>query len=636
MAFCDKFPYTNFQELNLDELMKRTGDVERAAEAAEGSAEDAAASAAQAHTEALNSAASAGNSASSAAASESSAQASAQSAEDIAETWRQIWINTARIDNILTDGTPTEGNTELLDIRVGADGITYQTAGDAVRGQYLTVLNGMNGLANRNIADAAVTLKNKAFTDAGDLVDFSDTSVTDYLDLTDVISVTVSNQVTTSGGTVRMHPVGVWYDSSKTMISVLDPNSMGTRTVGVPTNAAYLRAVIPNRAADPHILYLNTIFVPGMYGLLNDSLSNVGRNVLSHNVSYTVDQAGITMQTSPAFPYVTIENKIALMDLVSANSNDIWPILAENSNAFIIWSMGGNIYYVKKDLSSLVGLTGIETIMPMWFFKTDEQTVKTSRGKTITTSWINSILTNEGVSDSFDHMQLGIAVKRTMAGTRIPYHFGTALDNLAIPNNIWSGKTLDVIGDSVTAQGLYTNELTAAYNINVNNYGVSGTTFTNTSPDYFAERVSTMSLTCDGILVQGGTNDWGRSVPLGTKADRGLNTFYGAVWYTLNELRNRFPGKPIFVSTILQRDWQQAGQSSGIDSNANGDSLEDFNEALKYMAARFSCPVIHAFSESGICVNNITDYTVDRLHPNAAGAKKYADCIVDRIKQFSS
>ena len=41
----------------------------------------------------------------------------------------------ARIDNIIANGTPTEGNTELIDIRTGADGALFSTAGSAVRGQ---------------------------------------------------------------------------------------------------------------------------------------------------------------------------------------------------------------------------------------------------------------------------------------------------------------------------------------------------------------------------------------------------------------------------------------------------------------------------------------------------------------------
>lgn len=45
-----------------------------------------------------------------------------------------------RVDTIIVNGTPTEGNTELIDIRSGYNGVPYATAGTAVRKQ-VKVLN---------------------------------------------------------------------------------------------------------------------------------------------------------------------------------------------------------------------------------------------------------------------------------------------------------------------------------------------------------------------------------------------------------------------------------------------------------------------------------------------------------------
>lgn len=136
MGFFDKFPYTNFQELNLDWIMQEVSKVRDNRDASDASA----AAAKQSENNAAASKQQAGDYASAAHTAELGAQHNADradaAADSIMQARQQIDTNTERIDNILVQGTPTEGNAELIDIRSGADGITYPTAGDAVRGQY--------------------------------------------------------------------------------------------------------------------------------------------------------------------------------------------------------------------------------------------------------------------------------------------------------------------------------------------------------------------------------------------------------------------------------------------------------------------------------------------------------------------
>ncbi|MBE6121146.1 MAG: hypothetical protein E7190_00350 [Erysipelotrichaceae bacterium] len=72
----------------------------------------------------------------------------------------QVNADHERIDNILVQGTPTEGNAELIDIRVGADGETYTTAGSAVRSQFeefrncaLKTVEGRNMVISNAVSD---------------------------------------------------------------------------------------------------------------------------------------------------------------------------------------------------------------------------------------------------------------------------------------------------------------------------------------------------------------------------------------------------------------------------------------------------------------------------------------------------
>lgn len=144
--------YSNFHDDNQDWIVSKIKSIEDA-EAHTGELADAAQNSADAAQ------LSADASQASADAAQLSADAAQQSAEDSAASAQDSYehaaetLNTAasiradmttlnnRMDNIIAGGTPTEGNTELIDIRVGANGFTYPTAGDAVRDQVTNIKN---------------------------------------------------------------------------------------------------------------------------------------------------------------------------------------------------------------------------------------------------------------------------------------------------------------------------------------------------------------------------------------------------------------------------------------------------------------------------------------------------------------
>lgn len=72
-----------------------------------------------------------------------------QAVDDVNKAKEDLKVLESRVSNIVAHNNDTEGNSELIDIRTGADGTVYESAGDAVRGEVSKLSNEIDDLQGR-------------------------------------------------------------------------------------------------------------------------------------------------------------------------------------------------------------------------------------------------------------------------------------------------------------------------------------------------------------------------------------------------------------------------------------------------------------------------------------------------------
>lgn len=161
----------------------------------------------------------------------------------------------------------------------------------------------------------------------------------------------------------------------------------------------------------------------------------------------------------------------------------------------------------------------------------------------------------------------------------------------------------------------------------------------------------TVPTDCDIIFVMGGTNDidaqsgdrsiisnspdtaWVESTEY-AGGDYNVRSLIGGILSTIMKLRARAPKAKIVMCSPIGGRGNSNTVSNQIEQYVGSNGLETFNiaEEVQNQSKYLSTDFIDVYRLSGITTMNRTIYISDRVHPNNKGMEKIAKCFIQEIE----
>lgn len=552
-----------------------------------------------------------------------------------------------RIDNLVANNNPTEGNSELVDIRVGADGKTYRSAGEAVREQVSSLKKDLEFSFNAekvesvNLYNASSATKNcylHPTTGAVTIKPSYDFVTSDYIKIqpsSPYTAVSIADKSNTTAITV------CFYADNKSFISNAELRPTGAVSVLSPSTAKYAR--ISSRTNVMTNIQLMLIFgtdVPSEYSPYT-----------SPKTSYSLKNKSVSEKNTTFISVTQSKNIIGSnfgKNFVRPDNGNLYPN-EQYTNTDYIPVVAGHVYVISQ--------YGIASKLGNYALYTDNKVYIQSSGKTndsnayITipdgASYIriargNYVDLNDGfqfeevssIEDSPTFYQKSGEMKQ----------FEQALLDRLID---YSSLKWDCLGDSFTdGSPRYHTYISARTGIKVKNDGLAGSAVAKytagQSTPTFLERLGNLDLTSDIISIFGGIND-ARAIlsnesRLGTINDKPnsieeANTFYGAYRYLIEYLKNNAPKAIMFAIVPPKLHSATGGDYENADRY-----IPQVRKAILDLCEEYAVPIVDLYSESGISKMSIDISTWYRsnkdIHLNDKGQDKISSTIESKLKQL--
>lgn len=522
---------------------------------------------------------------------------------DDSELQGKVATLTSRVDNIiaLPDGSTT-ADAELTDIRVGAIGETYPTAGDSVRGQ-VDNLNKSVGIASDRetvipFGDmvAGQTIVKNVFVPKGKIITITATTYDNgvrtafrYTDGTIISSIRVSDKLR--------------YRAEKDIYAVTMYAGVNTNvTVTVTDEPLYLTNYYDKSTKVSGMINNSGVVVSGGYRCSDFIPIALGETIIANSYPSTFGSARIFFYNEEK-AYVGRVNGTAREDGLYE-----WtlPLTSIGSN----WA-NGNVYYARFNMPIAQSDTSV-------FYKDEIPYDTVLYGQHLP----------KDRGEFFNEVQkqyISNAGSQPIAGKKIAYNGDSIAESRLATGNTYNGGAYAKMIADITG---------GTYNNIAHGGGILASAVpSGTMPHSVVNTLASMSDDADLICFEGGINDYWRNVPLGdyTESDYTSTldtaTICGALETIFRQAKQKWVGKPIcFVITHKIK-------STVYVPNSAGYTWTQVHEKLVGICKKYAIPFYDAFTDSGLNayddIQNTTFLTAnstgvgDGCHPNALGYEKY-------------
>lgn len=485
------------------------------------------------------------------------------------------------------DANATSAKTEVEDVREGADGTVYSSAGDAVRGQIGDLSNELNDNLYGETVENKIeytSIENSYVNSVGIISEAAGYTRTDYIKVDEFLSIKCSKDCY----------MAFWKADKSTFIGKYNINAM-TKEV-IPQDAVYVIVGNTTVLFSGSILYAET---PSFGKEIKDKLDNcteiaqesydvldiglvIGKNRFNKSSTDNVDGKSIYYATGQE----AVNEGVIASEYIPVNGDNV--VVSGYTAGYVGGGVGMACYdankaFVRGSNTSTMSITGAKFV---------RVSVKSTGLNTFQLEYGTVPTAYESYTSRTDSIRLSDLESKEQS-----------------TESKWKGKKALILGDSISTNAYlgyaswasrWANN-TKAILINPSVHAVGflcGAGSSTPDSNSLINLIDTLHQNYpnrddfDLIVFFRGTNDFGNNIPMGQTGDTKTASFIGSVEYCFGKAIEYWSKARIVVFSPMQRRTEQA-------PNTAGKVLKDYSDAIKQAAQIMSYPVLDLYEDSG-------------------------------------